>query len=163
MTLYVEPNFLLETVLGQEQPAAAEQLLAMAEAGVTDLAFPSFSLSEPLVWVRRGVRDRKQLMKQVKDKVAQLARSAPHKGEVDVLRAMPNLFERIEQRETDRLIMTIERLLATARLIELDSSSFRTARDYRARYSLEIEDAIILAVVIADLKSQSGGVKSVRQ
>jgi hypothetical protein len=130
LTLYVESNFLLEVVLGQEQSAAAEQLLAMAEDGVTELALPSFSLSEPLVRVRRGVRDRKQLMKQVNDQVAQLARSAPHKVEVDAIRAMPILFASIEQRETDRLIATVERILATARLIELDSSSFRAAREY---------------------------------
>ncbi len=158
MTLYVESNFLLEIVLGQEQSAAAEQLLAMAERGEIDLALPSFSLSEPLVRVRRGVRDRKRLMKQVNDQVAQLARSAPHKSEVDVLRAIPNLFGSIEQRETNRLITTVERLLGTAKLIELDSSSFGAAIDYRTHYSLEIEDAIVLAGVMADLNSsgQSG-------
>lgn len=154
MTLYVESNFLLEIVLGQEDAGSAERLLAMAEAGAIDLALPSFSLSEPLVRVRRGVRDRRRLMKQLNDHVAQLARSTPHEVEVDALRAIPNLFGSIEQRETDRLITTVERLLATARLIELDLSSFRAATDYRTRYALEIEDAIVLALVVADLRSK---------
>jgi predicted nucleic acid-binding protein len=156
LTLYVESNFLLEIVLGQEESASAERLLAMAEAGVIDLAVPSFSLSEPVVRVQRGVRDRKRLMKQLNDQVAQFARSAPHEVEVDALRAIPNLFGSIEQRETDRLITTVERLLETARLIELDVSSFRAATDYRTRYALEIEDAIIFALVLADLRSQAG-------
>jgi hypothetical protein len=156
LTLYVESNFLLEIVLGQEDSAPAEQLLAMAEAKTIDLALPSFSLSEPLVRIRRGVRDRSRLMKQLNDQVTQLARSTPHKIEVGALRAIPNLFATIEQRETDRLISTVEQLLATARLIELASSSFRAAMDYRPRYALEIEAAIIFALVVADLKSQPG-------
>ncbi len=140
--------------MGQEESAPAERLLAAAETGAIDLALPSFSLSEPLVRLRRGVRDRNRLMEQLNSQVGQLARSSPHQAEVSALRVIPDLFANIEKREMDRLTGTVERLLASARLIELDLPTFRDATNYTTRYALEIEDAIIFSLVIADLKSR---------
>ena len=156
MTLYVESNFVLEIVLGQEETADAERLLAAAEGGRVRLALPAFSLNEPLLRVRRGIRDRNRLVKQLNAEIGQLARSNTFQTEVDSLRAIHNLFANIEQREMDRLTRTVERLLATARQIALDQQSFQAAMEYKTRFGLEIEDAIILALVIADLKSPLG-------
>jgi hypothetical protein len=156
LTLFVESNFVLEIALGQEELAFAERLLAAAESSAIDLAIPSFSLSEPFARVTRGNRDRRRLMSQLGDQVTQLARSTVHRTEVDALRAIPALVTRIDDRERVRLAGTIERLLATARLIELDLAAFRVATNYRDRYDLQIEDAIILAVVVADLNARPG-------
>jgi hypothetical protein len=156
LTLYVESNFVLEIVLGQEELASAERLLAVAETGAIDLALPTFSLNEPFVTVMRGIRDRRRLMSQLRDQVDQPERSTPHQTEVDALRAVPALITSIAEREQDRLARTVERLLATARLIELDLAAFRVATNYRDRYDLQIEDAIILAVVVADLNARPG-------
>lgn len=155
MTLYVESNFVLEIALGQEEWEPADRLLAAAEAGTIQLALPSFSLSEPFARITRGIRDRRRLMNQLNDQVGQLARSAPHQTEVGTLQSVPNLIASIDKRELDRLMSTVERLLTTAKLIDLDVSSFKVATDYRTRFGIEIEDAIILSGVIADLKKKS--------
>lgn len=156
MTLYVESNFVLEIALGQEELAAAERLLVAAESGVIDLALPSFSLSEPFVRITRGIRDRGRLMSQFRSQIVQLARSTPHQFEVDALQTVPALMSSIDERERDRLVRTVERLLASARVIEFDPASFCVAMDYRTRYDLEDEDAIVLAAVVADLQSNTG-------
>jgi len=142
--------------LGQEELVPAERLLAAAEAGAIDLALPSFSLSEPMIRVSRSMRDRRRLMSQLNTEVGQLARSTPHQAEVSTLQAIPDLITRINRRERDRLTSTIERILAAAKLIELDAASFQAAMGYRTQYALDMEDAVILAVVVADLKSSPG-------
>jgi predicted nucleic acid-binding protein len=157
LTLYVESNFVLELALGQEELASAERLLAAAENRTITLALPSFSLSEPFVRVSRGIRDRGRLLSQMSSQVIQLARSAPHQPEVDVLLTIPDLFATIDRREKDRLVNTLSRILACAKVIELDSASFQSAMDYRTRYGLEVEDAIVLAAVVSDLQSRPGG------
>jgi predicted nucleic acid-binding protein len=146
----------LELALGQEEWAAADRLLAAAEAGIVDIALPSFSLSEPFVRVTRGIRDRGRVMSLFNSQVTQLARSTAHQSEVHVLQTVSALIDSIDKREGARLTGTVERLLANARLIELDLASFRIAMDYRTRYSLEPEDAIVLAVVAADLAARPG-------
>lgn len=42
--------------------------------------------------------------------------------------------------------------MAAAKLIEIDLAAFQAAMGYRTDFALEIEDAVVLAVVIADLK-----------
>lgn len=92
-------------------------------------------------------------MSELNAQVEQLARSAPHQMEVGALHAMPNLIATINQREQDRLIRAVERLLGAARLIALDLPTFQLATDYRTRFALDIEDAIILSSVLADLRT----------
>lgn len=153
MTLYVETNFVLELALGQEELQAAERLLAAAEVGTVTMVLPSFSLSEPFARVTRGIRDRRRLWNQVNNHLDQLARSSPHQTEVEELQGIPNLFAQIDQRETDRLLMTVERLLSIATTIDLDGRMFQAAMGYRDRYGLESQDAIILAAVVTDLRT----------
>jgi predicted nucleic acid-binding protein len=152
LTLYVESNFVFEIALGQEELDSAEKILSMAERGAVQIALPSFALTEPFSRVTRSIRDRQILVRQLNAQVEQLGRSTPHKEEVGELQLMPSLIGRIDQREADRLHDTVGRILSTARLIELDRSMFQNAIDYKTRFGLSIEDAIILAVVIEDLK-----------
>jgi hypothetical protein len=151
LTLYVESNFILEIALGQEELVPAERLLAAAEAGTVDIALPSFSLSESVTRITRGIRDRGRLTGQFRSHVGQLARSASHQTEVATLLIVPNLIEQIDEREEDRLMATVERVLTIARLIELDTESFQAARDFQVRFAFTLEDAIVFAGVIADL------------
>jgi hypothetical protein len=150
--LYVESNFLLEIALGQEESRAAEALLASVEAQRFALAIPSFSLVEPTIRIGRGIRDRRRLIRQLTDHVDQLARSSIHQQEVDALRDVPGLVRIIDNREYDRLTKTMDRLLGCARLIELNRATFADALNFRVRFEIEIEDAIVLAVVIADAR-----------
>lgn len=152
MTLYVESNFVLEIALGQEELASAEWLLAAAQRGLVHIALPSLAICEPFSRVTRAIRDRQAVLRQLGAHVDQLGRSAPHDQEVAELEAVPSLIGRIDRREETRLQATIERLLAVARIIELDRSRFQNAIGLRDRFSLAIEDAIVLAVVLADLE-----------
>jgi hypothetical protein len=127
LTLYVESNFVLEIVLGQEELASAERILAAAEADAISLALPSFSLGEPITRVTRSARDRGKLISQLNAEVGQLARSTVHQSEVDALQEIPDLIAAIDNRELERLTSTISRLLGAAKLIDLENSTFQTA------------------------------------
>jgi predicted nucleic acid-binding protein len=155
LTLYVESNFVLEIALGQEEAASAEKLLAAAEADAIQIGIPSFALSEPFSRVTRGIRDRGKLKDQLNSLVRQLSRSSPHSVEIEALPNVPDLIARIDQREVDRLVSTIQRLLTTAKIIELDVGAFQTAIAFQERYGFGMEDAVILAVVLADLRFSS--------
>jgi predicted nucleic acid-binding protein len=156
LTLYVESNFLLEIVLGQEETAEAERLLAAAEAGNLRIAVPAISLSEPFGRITRMARDRRRLVTQLNEHLGQLERSSPHQREVDALRTVPDLFADISEPEGDRLLVTVERLLGAATLIDLTLPVFREALAYRVQYSLQVEDAIVLATVVDDLRTAAG-------
>jgi len=153
LTLYVESNFVLEIALGQEETAFAELLLASAESGAILIAIPSFALSEPFSRVTRGIRDREKLQNQLSSLVRQLSRSSPHTKEVDALPNVPDLIARIDQREVDRLVRTIHRILMVAKIVELDVSTFETAIQNQERYGFGLEDAVILSTVASDLRS----------
>lgn len=155
MTLYVESNFVLEIALGQEELVAAERLVAGAESGVIQIAIPSFAVSEPFSRVTRGIRDRETFLRQYNGHVRQLARSSPHRLDVGVLEAVPAALDRINDREADRLAETVARLFSTIRPIEFAVSSFHEARGFQLRLNLPIEDAVILASVLADLRASS--------
>ncbi len=156
MTLYVESNFVLELALGQEELPAAERLIAAAEAGAVTLALPSFSLSEPFSRVTRGIRDRRRLWNQLNSHVDQLARLSPHQAEAEELQGVSELFAQIDQRETDHLLVTVERLLGIATIIDINLRIFLASRHYRSQYGLDSQDAIILASVVTDLRTRSG-------
>jgi len=118
LTLYVESNFVLEIVLGQEESQPAERLLALAESG-------------------------------------QLARSSPHHQDVAALQTIPGIVARVDAREADRLTQTVERVLGIARRIDTNLAVFREALDFQDRFDLEAQDAIILAAVVADLRTRA--------
>ena len=61
MRVYVETNFVLELVLGQEQAQACHEILALAESGLIDLVVPAFSILEPYQRLMRRKRDRDEL------------------------------------------------------------------------------------------------------
>jgi predicted nucleic acid-binding protein len=153
LTLYVESNFILEIALGQAELAPAERLVAAAESGHIQIAIPAFALSEPFSRVTKRIRDRNAFIQQLNSHLGQLSRSSPHRAEVAALGNIPDFVKRINDREADRLTETIARLLPTVRSLALDHSSFRMARGFQTRLDLAIEDAIMLATILADLAS----------
>ena len=120
MTVYVESNFVLEIALGQEQSEAAEAILARAERGEVELAFPSFSLSEPFATVTQRSRNRASLSSNFNNHVRDLSRSLPHQPDIALLQPVEGVLVQISQRETDRLVSTVERLLGVAKIIPID-------------------------------------------
>jgi hypothetical protein len=59
--LYVETNFVLEMVLGQEQVGACERILSAMEIGAVELVLPAFSVMEPYRRLAARAHDRKNL------------------------------------------------------------------------------------------------------
>jgi hypothetical protein len=120
------------------------------------LAIPAFSLAEPIGRVTRSLRDRRRLENQINAEVAQLDRSTVHRQEGDQIRAVPKLLTTISRRESARLTDVSERILRCTRQIALSHESFRQAVEFQSRFNLSLEDAIVLAVVVSDLRSSRG-------
>jgi len=78
MIVYVETNFVLEIAREQEQVEAANRILVLAEQRKIELAFPSFTLSEPFSTIIRQRKDRKELLRSLQDTLVQLRRSETH-------------------------------------------------------------------------------------
>lgn len=66
MRIFVEANFLIELALKQEESGPCEELFALAESGVVRLIVPAFSLVEATATVRRRVREREGLLRELR-------------------------------------------------------------------------------------------------
>lgn len=155
MIVYVESNFVLEIVLGQEQATSAEALLALAEAGALQLILPSLALAEPFGTITQRERARHKLANDIAATLRDLQRSAPHQGEAALVANAVAGLASIAGREYMRLHDVIARLLTAARVIELDGARFALARAYQPRYGLSPQDSIIYASVVTDLQMRS--------
>ena len=151
MIVYVETNFVLEIAREQEQAEAAHKILMLAEKGKIELAFPSFTLSEPFSTIIRQRKDRKELLRSLQNTLVQLRRSETHKNTTDALEPVLGLLNVAIERDLDLLHSTIERMLETGRSLETDISNFRQAVDYQKRLDLSPQDSIIYSAIIADL------------
>ena len=74
MRLYVETNFVLEMVLGQEQVGACERILTAMEIGAVELVLPAFSVMEPYRRLAARAHDRKNLTAGLGKERAEIAR-----------------------------------------------------------------------------------------
>lgn len=66
-----------------------------------------------------------------------------------------SVLVQIGQRETDRLVTTVERLLMVATVIQIDLPVFRSAMQYRSTYGLPEQDAIVYAAIVNHLAGNS--------
>jgi hypothetical protein len=154
LIVYVESNFVLEIALGQEQSVAAEGILAQAESGAVQLAFPALATTEPLSTVDHSARERRRLSHALNDQVRQLARSRPHQHDLNFLRSIDTVLATIEQRELGLVLATVDRLLRAGRPVALDARLFARALALRARFQLSAPDAIVLAAVLDDASAR---------
>lgn len=151
MTVYVESNYVLELALGQEQAAAAEEIFARAKRRELELAIPSFSLSEPFSTITHRTRRRRLLANELNDQLRDVRRSTGLEDTRSKLEPMASVLEQVGQRETARLISTVDQLLITAAIIQVDLLIFRRGIQYQAQYDLSAQDAIIYAAVVSHL------------
>lgn len=112
-------------------------------------------MTEPFATITQRGRARRRLATQLNQQLKELARSQPHQQEVVLLRSLPDVLDSIETRETDLLAATVERLLQSARSIELSADTLHHAIRYRELYDLSMQDAMIYAAVILDLQVSS--------
>jgi predicted nucleic acid-binding protein len=150
MIVYVETNFVLEIAREQEQVESANQILILAEQGKIELAFPSFTLSEPFSTIIQQRKDRKELLRSLQDTLVQLRRSETHRNTTNALEPVLDLLNIAIERDLDLLHGTIERMLKTGRSLETDISNFRQAVDYQKRLDLSPQDSIIYSAIISD-------------
>jgi predicted nucleic acid-binding protein len=153
MIAYVESNFVLEIVLGQEQAASAEAMLALAESGAVDLVLPALAFAEPFATVTQRERARRRLVNDIATTLRDLQRSAPHQLEAVLVADAVAGLANIAGREYVRLHEVIARLLVVARRIKFESARFALARAYQSRYGFSPQDSIIYASVISDLQT----------
>jgi hypothetical protein len=78
MIAYIESNFVLEIVLGQEQAGSAESLLQLAENGIITLVAPSLALAEPFATITQRERTRRKLVNDISSMLQDLQRSTPY-------------------------------------------------------------------------------------
>jgi predicted nucleic acid-binding protein len=154
MIAYVESNFLLEIVLGQEQAASAESLLQLAEYGTITLVAPCLALAEPFATITQRERTRRKLVNDISATLRDLQRSTPYQGEVTLVSQAVNALASITGRELASLQAATQRLLATATIIELESARFAQALAYQSQYGLLPQDSIIYACVVSDLQAR---------
>jgi len=152
--VYVESNFLLELALTQEQAAAAESILALAESGALTLIFPSFALSEPFSNLTRRSNERGQAYAVMRQQIRDLARSGAHQQVAAQFLPVLGLLARVGTEQMNTLVATVDRLLGAGSPTSLDQATFRQAQLYQNAYGLSPQDAIIYAIVIADLGRQ---------
>jgi hypothetical protein len=155
MIAYVESNFVLEIVLGQEQAASAEALLTLAEGRAIDLVLPGLALAEPYSTITHRDRQRRKLVNDISRTLADLRRSTSYQEEAaQVANAVAGLAG-IARREYAALQTVVQRLLAIATTVELDSARFAQSLVYQSRHGLSPQDSIIYASVVGDLQTES--------
>ena len=153
MIVYVESNFLLELARQQEQAASAEEILRLAEHGGVDLAFPTFAACEPFSTLtyysaQRNRFVNQELLPQLRD----LSRLEPQRGHVPLLQQLQHTLLTLGRSEMERLEATVARLMRAGRSIPLTAPVFEEARFSRSSLGLSVQDAIVYALVLTDLR-----------
>lgn len=151
MIVYVESNFFLEVALGQEQATSAGAILALAQQGTIEIAFPAFSLSEPFSTISYRHGQRLLLSVPFEKMLEELKRSQPHRQIASDLQHIPSLLADIVKKERDLLQPTIDQLLTIGRSIETSASIFKQALMYQSQFNLSPQDSIVYAAVVADI------------
>lgn len=152
MIAYVESNFVLEIVLGQEHAASVEALLVAAEQGAIEMVIPGFAVAEPFSTITNRERNRDQLVKGISATLRDLQRSSPYQNEALLVASAVNGLASITGREITSLHDITKRLLTIARTVELDAACFALALAYQQQYALSPQDSIIYASIISDLR-----------
>jgi len=155
MLVYIESNFVLQLALQQEEAGYAEAILAYAEAGRTEIAFPSIAITEPLSTITYRGLERRRLYNSLTSELTQLRRSAPHQNIALALQVLLVSWAEIEKKEVDLLQSSIQRVLSVSTRIELDSTTFQHALNYQRLYDLSPQDSIVYSSVIADLNRRA--------
>ena len=153
MILYVESNFVVEWVFEQEQSHAVEELLLMAERSELDLMIPAFALVEP-IWSIENTKSSKDLLSGLEYLRAEISRTSNKEDVQAQIMAMTATVRSLQSDHEFRLGWVTRRLLDCASLIPLHTKNIRLSFHLERPLNLAPLDAIILASILDDLKSQ---------
>lgn len=155
MIVYVETNFLLEIILGQEELKFAQEIVRLAQQAKVRLRFPPFSLMEPMWTIRGRGRERYSMNDQLKKELSQLKRSVYHTQVVQLIQDLSPKIMRIEYAELERLEATFLSLLQTGSPIDLTYQIYQMSIYSQKEFNLPPQDAIVFSSIISDLKLQN--------
>jgi predicted nucleic acid-binding protein len=150
--VYVETNFILELVFGQEQYASCEQIMTLAQTGEIALIAPAYCLAEPHEKLTRQARNRKSLQQALDLEKRQLERAAPYAKRINSITDIANLLAQSVAEEKQRFVSYRRQLLATAEIVPLTTDILRQGAEYETLYDLTPQDALVLASVITHLQ-----------
>lgn len=154
MRVYVETNFILELVLVQEESAACEALLSLAEAQQILLAVPSFCFVEPYTTLRGRAAAREHLGNQLRRELREIARTSRH---ADVIRSeLPTVLVKSAEEAQQRLYEVTKRLVGLVAVLPLEAPTLQEADRLRQECGLAYPDAIVLACVRLDPRLGDG-------
>lgn len=156
MILYVETNFVLELALEQEESLVCATLRDLfAGEPSSELVLPAFSLLEPFSTLYRRHKERRALEKKLRRELAQLARTAAYQTHAAAVAEISGLLTGSTNAEEARYRQTAQELLRQARVVALSGDVLSNAYDYDKRFGMSLPDAVVLASVVADLRSRS--------
>jgi predicted nucleic acid-binding protein len=149
--IYVETNFVLELVFGQEQSESCEQILALCSQGQAQLVLPAYSLAEPHETLIRKQKQRKLVWDPLAVELTQLARTAAYKSTAQAIQAADPIFKTANQDENRRFAYYRQQLFQVAEIIPLTASVLTQAPGCELAYNLSPQDALVYASVIEHL------------
>jgi predicted nucleic acid-binding protein len=151
MRVYVETNFVLELAFQQEQHAACEAILSLAEARDIHLVLPVYSVEEASATLQRKAGERKTLMDANIRELREVARMQGYEESVTNTRgALTELLVDNVQRARNRLEHLTRRLRGGGEILPLTSAASEKATELRTTYGLSQPDSLVLASILGD-------------
>ena len=154
MNFYVDSNFLLESVLQQEQAHAVHLILTCAEAKSIQLVCPILALCEPFSKIAYLRLDRNRINTNLAGFSRELQRSPDHLTAVQDIKKVMAYTESLDHKQSDDLRRESLRLLNCARILPLDHYTLHFAASFQRDYELKLSDAIVAASIVVDLETQ---------
>jgi hypothetical protein len=163
--LYIESNFVLEIALGQEQAAAARQLLLLAVDAKVELVFPLQAVSEPFSKIGYLAASRRQLIQQLRAQAKELSRSY-HPVQMEAEEQSRELVQRLEaldDAELHELQFAVRTVLKHGRQLSFDHETFtsgehehlrslRRHEQFPSARRLKLPDALVFSAIWMDLE-----------
>lgn len=154
MIAYVESNFVLELARQQEEAAHAEELIRLAETNQISLIVPTIAVCEPFSTLTYYGLERKRLVDLMEREFRELGRLGPHKSLVAMLQPLGQTLLSIDRGEMQALEIAVERVLKVVTTVPFTASVFATAREKSRSLGLSLQDAIVYASLLEDLRNR---------
>ena len=155
MIAYVETNFVLELAFQQEQRDACEEILRLSGIGAVQLVIPAYCLVEPHEKLKRQVTERRRLQESLDLELQQLLRTADFQPRINSIQELSNLIVQSSYVQRKRFDRYREQVLAIAEIIPLSREILAAASRSETLCTLEPQDAIVYASILAHLTSRT--------
>jgi predicted nucleic acid-binding protein len=148
--VYVESNFVLEIAFEQEQHAACEEIVRLAETERSiSLAIPSFCLAEPSFTLKRREDAQKALARQLEGELREFRRTPSFGRDAEWATVTRDLL--LSAQDASRRFESVShRLIAAARVLPMTAEVVGDGWTLRNALALSSPDALVLASILAD-------------